>query len=577
MAQAKPLKAGADDGRGAWRSSTLAPFRHRIFLAIWTASLVSNFGSLIQGVGASWLMTSIAPSADMVALVQAASSLPIMLFSLLAGAAADVWDRRDVMLVAQVAMLLASAALSLLAYLGLVTPWLLLGLTFLLGCGAALYGPAWQSSVGEQVPRDVLPAAVALNSLGFNIARTVGPAIGGIVVAAAGAQAAFLLNALSYIGLIVVLLTWKRTAAPNPLPPETVGAAMRAGLRYVRLSPTIRTVLVRSLAFGLCGSAVWALMPLIARDLVGGGPLTYGLLLGAFGAGAVAGALVSTGLRERYAPEAVVSGATLGFAAASVLVAHSPWLVLTLAALLVAGAGWVLALSSFNVTVQLWAPRWVVGRAMAVYQTVTFGGMALGSWLWGSVAHAHGLSGSLTLAGLTMAISAVLAFRLPLTGAERANLDPHGRWPDPEVHLALQPRSGPVVVTVEYRIHERDWPGFLKAMQEVRRIRRRDGARRWRLLQDVAEPQMWVERFQSPTWLDHLRQHHRVTVADRTVEERALGFHAGPDRPQVRHMLERPPSALIESEADKSKTELQPQAIVTDPRLPPVTVDQTSR
>ena len=239
MAQAEPLKAGADDGRGAWRSSTLAPFRHRIFFAIWTASLVSNFGSLIQGVGASWLMTSIAPSADMVALVQAASSLPIMLFSLLAGAAADVWDRRSVMLAAQVAMLLVSAALSFLAYLGLVTPWLLLGLTFLLGCGAALYGPAWQSSVGEQVPRDVLPAAVALNSLGFNIARTVGPAIGGIVVAAAGAQAAFLLNALSYIGLIVVLLTWKRPAAPNPLPPETVGAAMRAGLRYVRLSPTM--------------------------------------------------------------------------------------------------------------------------------------------------------------------------------------------------------------------------------------------------------------------------------------------------------------------------------------------------
>src|SRR3954451_413006 len=222
VAQTEPLRADADDSRGSWRASTLAPFRHRIFLAIWTASLISNFGSLIQGVGASWLMTSIAPSADMVALVQAASSLPIMLFSLLAGAAADVWDRRDVMLVAQVAMLLASAALSLLAYVGLVTPWLLLGLTFLLGCGAALYGPAWQSSVGEQVPRDVLPAAVALNSLGFNIARTVGPAIGGIVVPAAGPQAAFLLNALSYIGLIIVLLTWKRPAVPSPLPPDTI-------------------------------------------------------------------------------------------------------------------------------------------------------------------------------------------------------------------------------------------------------------------------------------------------------------------------------------------------------------------
>src|SRR5829696_6400942 len=470
VAQTEPLRAGADDSRGSWPASMLAPFQHRIFLAIWTASLVSNFGSLIQGVGASWLMTSIAPSADMVALVQAASSLPIMLFSLLAGAAADVWDRRSVMLVAQVAMLLTSAALSLLAYLGFVTPWLLLGLTFLLGCGAALYGPAWQSSVGEQVPRHLLPAAVALNSLGFNIARTVSPAIGGIVVAAAGAQAAFLLNALSYIGLIVVLLTWKRPAPPGPLPPENVGAAMAAGLRYVRLSPTIRTVLVRSLAFGLCGSAVWVLMPLIARDLVRGGPLTYGLLLGAFGAGAVAGALVSTGLRERYAPEVIVTRATLGFAGGSVLVAHSPWLVLTLAALLVAGAGWVLALSSFNVTVQLWAPRWVVGRAMAVYQTVTFGGMALGSWLWGSVAHAQGLSESLTFAGLAMAASALLGRALPLVRTGRANLDSHGRWPDPEVRLALKPQSGPVVITVEYRVRKRDWPGFLRAMQGVQRF-----------------------------------------------------------------------------------------------------------
>lgn len=568
MLQQKPSAPDSNSRAGAWRSATLQPFQHRIFLAIWTASLVSNFGSLIQGVGASWLMTSIAPSADMVALVQAASSLPIMLFSLVAGAAADVWDRRLVMLVAQLAMLLTSAALSLLAVLGLVTPSLLLALTFLLGCGAALYGPAWQSSVGEQVPRDALPAAVALNSLGFNIARAVGPAIGGIIVASAGAQAAFLLNALSYLGLIAVLLAWRRPATPGPLPPEGVGAAMRAGLRYVRLSPVIRTVLVRSMAFGLCGSAVWALMPLIARDLIGGGPLVYGLLLGAFGAGAVVGALASTGLRARHTPEAVVSAATLGFAGASLGTAFSSWLAVTLAALLVAGAGWVLALSSFNVTVQLWAPRWVVGRAMAVYQTVTFGGMAVGSWLWGFVAHAQGLTASLAIAGLAMALSALLALRLPLAREERADLDPHHGWPDPEVNLALTPRSGPVVVAVEYRVREPDWPAFLAAMQDVRRIRRRDGARRWRLLQDVGEPELWIERFQSPTWLDHLRQHHRVTVADRAIEARALSLHAGPSPPQVRHMLERPPSAAS-ALADGAPDEHDP-AIVTDPRLPPV-------
>src|SRR5262245_58673295 len=278
----------------SWRAATLAPFKSRIFLAIWTASLISNLGSLIQAVGASWLMTSIAPSPDMVALVQASTALPILLLSLPSGAIADIWDRRIIMLIAQSLMLTVSAALAAIAYFGHITPWTLLSLTFLLGCGAALYGPAWQSSVGEQVPREEVPAAVSLNSLAFNLARTAGPAVGGLIVAAAGPPAAFLVNAVTYIGLLVVLSTWRRKVPVQTLPPESMTTGMQAGLRYVRLSPVICTVLVRGFFFGFLGSAIWALMPLIARDLLAGNALTYGILFGAFGVGAVIGALAAT-------------------------------------------------------------------------------------------------------------------------------------------------------------------------------------------------------------------------------------------------------------------------------------------
>jgi MFS family permease len=276
---ARPSAEGPQTTSAA--SSTLAPFRSRIFLAIWIASLLSNFGTLFQGVGAAWLMTSLAPSADMVALVQVATVLPIMLFSLPAGAAADVWDRRVVMLVAQGAMLVVSAALAVLAWRGLVTPWLLLVLTFLLGTGAALYGPAWQSSVREQVPRPDLPAAVALNSVSFNLARAAGPALGGVIVAWAGAQVAFGINAVSYLGLVAVLISWKRPVPEDKLPPETMLGAMLAGLRFARLSHSPQAVLVRSATLGFFAAALWALIPLVARDLLGGGAITYGRLLAA--------------------------------------------------------------------------------------------------------------------------------------------------------------------------------------------------------------------------------------------------------------------------------------------------------
>jgi len=553
----------------SWRTATFAPFQSRIFLAIWAASLVSNFGSLIQAVGASWLMTSIAPSPDVVALVQASSALPILLLSLPAGAMADIGDHRVIMLIAQSVMLVVSAVLAAVVYLGHITPWTLLSLTFLLGCGGALYGPAWQASVGEQVPRDEVPAAVSLNSLAYNLARTAGPAIGGVIVATAGPPAAFLVNALTYVGLIVVLSVWRRERRAQPLPPESMRMAMGAGLRYVLLSPAIRAVLLRGFFFGLMGSAIWALMPLIARNLLAGGALTYGVLLGAFGVGAVIGSLLAAVIRQRLSNHAIITLASLTFGIMTVGVAFSSFVVLTVALLLVAGMAWVLALSTLNITVQISSPRWVVGRALAIYQMITFGGLAGGSWLFGELAEAHGIEMSLIVAGVAMVLFAVLAFRLRLPHTANLKLDPfRSTLTPPNMTAEVVPQSGPVVVTVEYRIAPEDRDAFMLAMREMRRIRRRDGAQRWTLLQDIDDLSRWTERFQSPTWLEYLRQRQRLTMADREIALTVHAFHRGEDSPKVRHLLERTPTAASNRKSEAEQ--IRERASLVDPRLPPI-------
>ncbi|MEP7245244.1 MAG: MFS transporter [Gammaproteobacteria bacterium] len=551
----------------SWRASLLAPFSSRVFLKIWSASLVSNFGSLIQAVGASWLMTSLAPSADYVALVQASTTLPIMLLALPSGAIADIWDRRIVMLIAQFAMLTVSIVLAVIAYMGLLTPWTLLTLTFLIGCGVALYGPAWQSSVGEQVAREHIPSAVALNTMSYNLARTAGPAVGGIIVATAGAPAAFVANALTYFGLIVMLLSWKRPKTVSHLPPEGILMAMGAGLRYSRLSPTIRAVLLRGFTLGVLGSSLWALMPLIARDLLHGGALTYGVLFGTFGVGAVVGALTSSTARERFQNESLVRASTLGFGLTVVIAAFSPWLALTLGAFVIGGASWVLMLSTFNITIQMSSPRWVTGRALAIYQMVVFGGMAIGSWLWGEIAESRGLPLALATSGGLLCLATLLGLKARIPDEDSPNLSPSRTKLSFQPRIELGPESGRVIVTVEYRVAGQDQPQFLQAMQEVRRIRRRDGARRWMLMQDMKEPELWVERFHSPSWVEHQRRYHRFTVADQEIERRALAFHRGDGPPKIRHLLERPSGEPLSAVANDAQ-QLGERAVVSDPNLP---------
>ncbi|WP_208621333.1 MFS transporter [Azospirillum oryzae] len=547
------------------RLSPFAPLRHGIFRAVWLAVLVSNLGGLIQSVGAAWLMTSLTGSISLVALVQASTTLPIMLFSLAAGAIADGYDKRAVMLVAQAFTTIVSILLAACTWFGLITPWALLVFTFLIGCGTALNNPAWQSSVRDMVPRPDLPQAIGLNSVGMNLARSVGPAFGGMIVATVGAAAAFAVNAFSYLPLMVVLFRWRPEVQERLLPRETLGAAMGAGIRFAAMSPRIRSILVRGFVFAFAAGAVQALMPLVARDLVGGGPVTFGLLFGAFGIGAIGGGLFSSRIRQALGLEGMVRAAFAGFAVCALLTAISASTPLTIVAMAMGGASWLLVLSSFNVAIQTSSPRWVVGRILALYQTAAYGGIALGSWIWGSLAERFGIGQALALSALVLVLAVLAGLRWAAPKDEEANWEPLNRWKEPSIAMDIQHRSGPIVVTIEYRIHEKDVPKFLSLMAERRRIRRRDGARHWHLLRDLAEPELWTERYDTPTWLDYVRQAQRITQADASILDQLKALHRGFEPPRISRRIERQPVAASLEAGDAHEADYYP----TDPPQTP--------
>jgi MFS family permease len=521
------------------RKPFLAPLSNETFRNIWLASIVSNLGGLIQGVGAAWMMTSITSSENMVALVQASTTLPIMMFSLVAGAVADNFDRKRVMLVAQGFMFAVSALLAATAYFGGMSPWLLLAFTFLLGCGTALNNPAWQASVGDMVPREDVSGAVSLNSMGFNLTRSVGPAIGGLIVAFGGAAVAFMANAASYVALITALLKWDAPRSTATLPREEIGQAIAAGLRYVSMSPNLLKVFLRGFVFGFSAVAILALLPVVARNVIGGGPLTYGLMLGGFGIGAVGGAYFNTALREKMTSETIVRSSFAGFALSEAVIGATSNIALIGIAVILAGACWVLALSLFNTIVQLSTPRWVVGRALSFYQMATFGGMAAGSWLWGSLAESYGVSTSLSVAAVVTALGVLVGLGLPMPVLASLNLDPMNTFREPELQLDILPRSGPIAIHVVYEIRDEDLPVFLDLMVERRRIRIRDGAQAWALMRDLQNPRRWTETYHTPTWVDYVRHNIRRTKADAENLEHLRKLHQGDGLPDVHRMIER--------------------------------------
>ncbi|MGN7868162.1 putative multidrug-efflux transporter/MT1297 [Paracoccus haematequi] len=521
------------------RPSALAPFRHRDFRLLWSATLVSNFGGLVQAVGAAWLMTQLTDSATLIALVQASNTLPIMLLALASGALADIFDRKTILLFAQCFMGIVSLVLAVVAWQGWLTPWLLLAFTFLIGAGQALYNPPWQASMGDLVPRADLPAAVTLNSVGFNLMRSVGPAAGGFIVAAFGAAAAFAVNALSYIPLLGALLRWRPNIAPRTAPPEAFLPAVAAGLRYVFLSPNLMKVIGRGALFGFAAVSVLALLPLIAKAHPEGGSMLFGGLLGCYGLGAIVGAALNPRIRARFDNENIVRMAFAGFALSAVVLGQTQNVWLHALALLPAGASWVLALSLFNVTVQLSTPRWVVARALALYQTATFGGMAAGSWIWGAVAGAHGLGDALTAAGIVLLAGAVIGFWFKAPDFGTADLEPLNRFREPALRLDLRGRSGPIMVMVDYRIAQKDTAEFLRLMQLRRGVRRRDGARNWALLRDLEHPDLWSESYHIATWDEYVRHNLRRTKSDAEITVALRALHQGEGDPLVHRMIER--------------------------------------
>jgi MFS family permease len=538
-----------------------APLRHTVFRRIWLASLLSNLGLLIQAVGAAWAMTQMTSSADKVALVQTALMLPVMLISMPAGAIADMYDRRIVAMASLTIALTGATALTVLAWLGLITPSTLLAFCFVVGSGMALFGPAWQSSVSEQVPTETLPSAVALNGISYNIARSFGPAIGGIVVATAGAVAAFAANAVLCVPLLVVLFLWRRANEPSRLPRERLNRAIVSGVRYIANSPSIKIVLARTLITGLIGGSVSALMPLVTRDLLHGGAQTYGIMLGAFGMGAVIGALNISEVRKRLSGEAAIRACaiSMGGAIAAVALSHEP--VLTAAALVVAGASWMLAVALFNIGVQLSAPRWVAGRSLAAFQASISGGIAIGSWGWGHLTDAAGVEAALLVSAVLMLLSPLLGFwlKMPRVGARNEDAEVLA---DPEVQLSLTGRSGPLVVEIEYRVAQDNARAFHNVLQEVQLSRQRNGAYGWSIARDIADPELWTERYHCPTWFDYLRQRNRSTQSERALHQRAIDFHLGPDPVRVRRMLERPFGSVRwkEDTPDRATREVLPVA-----------------
>ena len=524
-------KASARRPRSPWGA-----FRHEAFTVIWTATVVSNIGTWMYNAASGWLMTGLNTDPFIVSLVQVASTLPMFLFALGAGALADIVDKRRLLIVGETSITLLSALFAALVWLHLVSPGSLLWFAFLIGAASAVVAPAWQSVVPQLVPRADLPVAVTANSVGINISRAVGPALGGVITAALGIAAPFWINAFSNLGVIGALKWWRPPRGrTRTVPAERFASAIRVGIRHARNNAHLRSTLLRACAFFLFASAYWALLPLIARNQVAGGPTLYGLLLGAIGAGAVGGAFVRPWFRAKLGPDGLVAAGTIGTAVALFLFGTARAPAVAVAASLLAGVSWTVVLSTLNVSAQIALPEWVRGRGLAMFVTLFSGTMALGSMVWGQVASLWGLplAHYLAAAGAVLAIPLTWRWKLQ-TGAE-SDLSPSMHWPTPLVTREVEGDQGPVLVTVEYLIDPKDRHAFLTALEHLAGERRRDGAYAWGVFEDVAQRGRFVETFLVESWLEHLRQHERVTQADRKVQEQVDRFAL--ETPKVTHLI----------------------------------------
>ncbi len=526
---------------GAWSPLTQPTFR-----MMWLAVLIGNIGTWIHDVSAAWLMAESTGSPFMVAAVQSATTLPVVLLAVFAGTLADIVDRRKYLILAQLWMLLVAGTLALLAHLDMLGPWTLIALTFALGIGAAMAMPAQQATIPELVPRAMLSPAVALSSLSMNIARAIGPAIGGLIVASAGIEWAFAVNALSFLGIAIVLVIWKRAPTASMLPAEPFGVALRAGLRYATQASVLQSVLIKAASFFTFASALTALLPIVVNRELQASAGTYGLLLGCVGIGAITGALLLPKLRARLDPDRLVLIGTLVYAGCMLALALLRNIPALYVVSLVNGFAWITVLSSLQIAAQTSVPAWVRARALALYIVVFSGGMAIGSLGWGTLAQQAGTPTALLVAAAGTVLAAFFGLRFRLGEAANVNVTPSGHWPQPVVVDDIEGDRGPVLVTIEYRIALDHRAQFLRLMRTLGRSRRRDGALQWGVVEDTTEPGTYLEYFLDGSWVEHLRLHTRVTESERQLQDQIRQLLADPDHdPSVRHFVGGAPGTAL--------------------------------
>jgi MFS family permease len=514
-----------------------APFMHRPFAIIWLATVVSNIGAWMYNVGTGWLMVSLDANPLTVSLVQVSNTLPMFLFAIPAGALVDIINQRRFLIAAEMAVTVTSMAFAVLVWRHLIGPASLLMLSFLVTVGSALSAPAWQAIVTQLVPKQELQSAVAADSVGINISRAVGPALGGLLVVSFGLGAPFWINAVSNIGVVAALIWWRPPIKPVvPLPAESFSSGVRTGLRHARYNSYLGATLIRTTAFFLFASAYWALLPIVANRQIAGGAALYGVLLGVIGAAAVGTALVLRRLRSRLGANWLVAAAsiTTGLATALFAIAHRP--LTAIAASLLAGASWICAVSSLNVSAQVSLPDWVRGRGLAMYVTVMFGALTAGSALWGQLASSWGVPTALFIAAGGAILAVPLTWRWKLQLGEHVDFSPSLQWPAPVTTHAVEPDRGPVLVTIEYRIDPNQREAFLNALASASSGRRRDGAYNCGIFEDPNEDGRFVETFMTDSWLEHLWQHRRVTKADEEVLYSVRRFQIG-DGPKATHLI----------------------------------------
>ncbi|GAC1324897.1 MAG: MFS transporter [Mycobacteriales bacterium] len=521
--------------------STWTPLRRKVFRALWAAQLFANIGTWMQVVGAQWLLIGEPNATTLVALVQTAISLPLVLLALPSGVLADVFDRRRLLMGAQTYQGLVAASMAAITLSGRMTPVLLLSMTFALSCGAALMIPAWQAIQPDLVPREQIPSAMALSGVNTNVARAVGPAVAGAIVAAAGAGWVFAVNAVSFAAAAALVSRWQQPAKAAETP-ERLVAALWAGGRYVRHSPVVRRVLLRTALFIVPGSALWALLPVVAHGRLGLDASGYGLLLGALGVGAVSGALGLGPVRARLSVSALIGVFTLIYATATLVLGLVRLPLVGMAVLVAAGLAWLGVFATLMAANQVALPGWVRARGAATWMLIFMLGQALGAVGWGLVGQRFGIPLAMTVAAALLVLGALTLGFWPLIDDAGIDRTPSMHWATPELVFAPDPQEGPVVVNLVYRVPPAQAEDFAAAMQRVGRSRRRTGATRWSLYRDGADLTRFVELYMVPSWSEHLRQHHgRITEADRTFEEAALAFTDG-SPVEVSHLF---PSGLV--------------------------------